>query len=122
MRPLLALLMITLLAGSLAACEVLGPDQGAVSARSIGAALFLTNKTEARIYYFVVGRETAALINWAPHLGLEKSVGRSATGRIAHEAIFRSETEQEVIVYWWHADGEQGQRQPGPIQSFVIGL
>ena len=122
MRPLPVLFVMALLAGALAACEVLSPDEGEVSAHSIGETLFLANKTDARIYHFVVGRETAALINWAPHLNPDKSVGRATTARIPHEEIFRAETEQEAVVYWWHALEDDGPPQPGEIHSLVVGL
>ena len=100
--------------------RLLGEDE--VSAHSIGEVLFITNTTSARIYYFAVGRETAAHINWAPHLGREKSVDKGAAVRIHHEDIYRSETEQEAIVFWWHALERDVQREPGEIQSLVVGL
>ena len=88
MSRLSSLILLLLLIGALPGCEVLVLGEDEVSGHSIGEVLFITNTTSARIYYFAVGRETAAHINWAPHLGREKSVGKGATVRIHHEDIF----------------------------------
>ena len=118
MRFLVGLLLLSALSG----CAVLEPTQGHIIASSSGTTLFVANRTDARIYHFIVGRETAALINWAPSLNPENSVDRGKTARIRHDDIFRSETEHEVIVYWWHAVERDGQQQPGEIQSVVARL
>ena len=118
--PLCVLLLFVI--AVLPACEVLGPDEATLSARSFGDDLYITNKTQARTYYFVVGRGTAAAILWAPHLNMEESIAPGKGTRIAHENIFRRETEREVIVYWWHAAGRGTGREPGEIQSLVVSL
>ncbi len=118
----LSSLFLLLLIGALPGCEMLGPGEGEVSARSIGDGLFVTNSTQARIYYFIVGRGTAASSLWQAHLNQEQSVARGKTARIDHDDIFRSETEREVIVNWWRADGRGLGRKPGEIHSFVVRL
>lgn len=123
MRYLASLLTACFLLGTLPACEVLGGADDTVVARSIGSSLVVTNKTSARIYYFVVGRATAALINWAPHLDPENSVARGTSALVRHEHIFRSDDETEAIVFWWHAVERAGQLPaPGEIQAVVVGL
>ena len=115
-------LLLFLLIGLLPACEVAGPGEGEVFAQSSGEKLFVTNRTSSRVYYFIVGRGTAALIFWAPHLGLDDSVDRGRTARIGHDDIYRDKTEREVIVFWWHAEGHGADRKPGEIHSFVVAL
>lgn len=116
-------LVVFILIGPLPACEVLGGDDDTVVARSIGSSLVVTNKTSARIYYFVVGRATAALINWAPHLDPENSVAHGTAALVRHEHIFRSDDETEAIVFWWHAVERDGQSPaPGEIQAVVVRL
>lgn len=118
MRLLAGLLLLSLLSS----CALLNPKEDEVSARSIASILFVTNGTDARIYYFIVGRETATLIDWLPHLNLETSIGRRQTARIDPEHLFRSETEDEVIVYWWHAVVREGEAAPGEVHSFIVRL
>ena len=122
MPRLPSLILLLLLIGALPACEVIGPGEGEVTAQSIGDRLFVTNRTSSRTYHFIVGRGTAAFILWAPHLNEEDSVDRGKTVRIGHDDIFRQETEREVIVFWWHADGHGTGREPGEIHSFVVAL
>ena len=121
--PRLPFLILLLLIGALPGCEVLGLDDDEVSARVIGAALLVTNNTEARIYYFIVGRETAALINWAPQLNEERSVARGKTAWLNRkDDVEGSKDEREAIVHWWHAVERDGQREPGEIHAFTIRL
>lgn len=116
------LFLFLLLIGMLPACEVVGPGEGEVFAQSSGETLFVTNRTSARVYYFIVGRDTATLIFWVPHLSLEDSVDRGRTARIGSDDIYRDETEREVIVFWWHAEGHGADRKPSGIRSFVVAL
>ncbi len=119
----LSSLFLLLLIGALPGCEMLGPDEGEVSARVFGDALFVTNKTEARIYYFIVGREAATVIRWAPRLDEERSVARGKTAWLDREDdVIGSEDEQEAFVNWWHAVERDGERVPGEVHTFVIRL
>ena len=117
--PRLPFLFLLLLLAALPGCEMFSSDEGEVSARVIGDSVFVTNNTEARIYYFIVGREAANLIDWIPRLDVEKSVTPGKTIRLDRkEDILGSSDEKEAIVHWWHAV----EREPGLVQSFVIKL
>ena len=119
----LSSLFLLLLIGALPGCEMLGPDEGEVSARSIGDGLFITNSTQARVYYFIVGRETATLIDWGPHLDVERSVTPGKTAWLDREDdVMGSEDEKEAFVHWWHAVERDGERVPGEVHTFVIRL
>ncbi len=122
-RTMRALILVLLLC-ILTSCSVFETDEkaGDVLVLSIAPHLVITNKTEARIYYFVVGRETAARINWALHTNLDQSIAKNSTVKISHQDIYRSETEKEVIVYWWHAVNAIGSIKPGESHAIVAKL
>ncbi len=120
MRFLPFLLIGSICIGTLPACAILDPNDGEVYARSIGPMFMLTNKTDARIYYFAVGRETAARINWAAHFNREASVARGETMPIPHDAVHRDEGEKEAVIYWWYAVESDGERVPSDVGSIVI--
>jgi len=117
-------LIFALLLSTLSSCSVFESDEEArkVLVLSIAPNLIITNKTEARIYYFVVGRETAARINWAPHTNRDQSIAKNAIVKISHRDVYRAETEKEVIVYWWHAINTIGSIKPSEIQAIVVEL
>ena len=121
--PRLPSLIFLLLIGVLPGCEVISPDDGDVSARVFGEALFVTNGTEARIYYFIVGRKAAEVIRWAPQLDEDRSIARGRMTRLDRvDDVVGSEDEEEAYVHWWHAVEHDGEREPGEIHTFVIGL
>ena len=118
--PFIALLL--LLISMLPACDGQGPDEATVSARSLGDALFVTNTTQTRVYYFIVGRKASTLIRWAPQLNEDHSIAQGTTIRLTQEDIVGSKDEKEIFVHWWQAVEHEGQRRPGPIQSFIVQL
>lgn len=92
-----------------------------VTATATGTHLVITNNTDAEVWTFVVGRNLDARILWQP--GVEgKGLAPGARKRIRYDDISRSEDEEEVIVSWWHAVEEEGERVPGEIRSFVAEL
>ena len=86
------------------ACALLDPSepQGRVTARATDTGLSITNHTNARVYYFAVGRETADRIDWGRHQNQEQSVAIDQTIDLPSDSIFRVLDEREVVVYWWH--------------------
>ncbi len=118
MRPLL----LVLLACLLPACSSFDASDEEVSARSFNQSVLIANRTDARIYYFVVGRATAAVINWVAHLNLDDSIARGRTASLRHSEIFRSPDEDEVIVFWWHAVRVGEDFRAGEIQGIVVAL
>lgn len=119
LRPWQYLLVLVLL---LSSCALFETDTHEVEARSASSKLLISNHTTARVYYFVVGRETAALILWAPSLDSKISIARGATAQVAHKDIYRDAQEKQVIVYWWHARELHGEMQPDEIQALVVTL
>lgn len=116
MRSLICIVLIC----ALPSCSLLAPDKGEVSVRSDESTLFITNGTNARVYYFVVGR--GALLLWAPHTNLEASIVRGATAKINHQDISHAENAEEVIVYWWHAVKREGKVEPGETHAIIVRL
>ena len=118
----LPLFILLLLIGALPGCDVFNADDE-VAVRVFGDDVYVTNNTEARIYYVIVGRETEKLINLRPHLDVEHSVTPGKTARLdLEDDILGSADEKEAVVHWWHAVERDGAREPGRGQSFVIKL
>jgi hypothetical protein len=105
----------------LSACSLVGNDEGTVSATASPPELTIQNQTDESIYTFTVGRQRAALINWAPSVGGE-GIAAGGEKHIQYEDIPRSEGGEEAIVYWWTAVRDDGERVPGEIQSIVVEL
>jgi hypothetical protein len=92
MNKILAWLGVTLAA----ACSRSGP----VDVTTEAAALRIQNASDSPVYFFVVGRQRAALINWAPCTAPPScpSVQPHAERLVPVADI----GEREAIVYWWH--------------------
>jgi hypothetical protein len=105
----------------LSACSLVGHDEGTVSATASPPELTIQNQTDEPIYTFTVGRQRAALINWAPSVGGE-GIAAGGEKHLQYEDLLRSEGGEEAIVYWWTAVRDDGERVPGEIQSIVVEL
>ena len=120
-RALLVVLATT--SGCLAST---GPDRGGVEAVDRGQYIAITNRTQRDIYTFVVGRQAAALINWAPCVSDPSCLPlpHGATRRVPFPtSSLTSTVETEALVYWWHAvPGPDGRPQPGRIQAEIVSL
>lgn len=121
--PRLPFLLFLLLIVVLPGCGVFNADDREVSARVFGDDVYVSNNTEARIYYVIVGRETEKLIDLRFHLDVEQSVTPGKTARLDREDdILGSADEKEAVVFWWHAVERDGARVPGQGGSFVFKL
>lgn len=103
-----------------------GPQNDAVDAVSREQDIAITNRTRRDIYTFVVGREAAARINWAPCVSGPSCVPLppGETRRAPFTTAQRiASAEREVLVYWWHSvRGPDGTRGPGSIQVEIVPL
>ena len=98
-----ALLLALVLA--LPACTLLGPTDDTLEVSLVQGKVFLLNRTDARRYYFVVGTETATLVDWGPHADLAHSVA-PGEGRVVPDAhVVADEDEEALIVYTWRIAG-----------------
>ncbi len=95
-----------------------------VTIRSSGTHLVVHNGTEARVYYFAVGRQLSALIDWIPHLDEALSIAPGTSATIPYDDIMMDSEagETQVIVYWWKATIRDGKRVPGGITSAIVDL
>ena len=118
-------ILILLLATSGCATST-GLDSGAVEAVARQPDIAITNRTQRDIYTFVVGRETAAMINWAPCVAGPSCspLPPGNTRRAPYATSYLiSSPEREVLVYWWHAvRGPDGRLHPGSIQVEIVAL
>jgi hypothetical protein len=99
-------------------CSLVENDEGTVSATVSAPELTIQNQTDEPIYSFTVGRQMAALINWAPSVGGE-GIAAGGEKHLQYEDLLRSKGGEEAIVYWWNAVRGDGERVPGEIQSIV---
>lgn len=119
-RPALQCLCVACVV-TLAACSLVGSDDGTVTAQATPSALKVVNQTKDTVHTFVVGRETAAAINWAAGVGGD-GLPPGEQRRIPYTDIDRRPDEGDVIVYWWKSVESDGERVPGPIQNLVVEL
>ncbi|MEM1128293.1 MAG: hypothetical protein AAGI71_16720 [Bacteroidota bacterium] len=106
----------------LAGCELLADGTSAerVTARVEGERLFVGNQTTEPVYLFAVGRQMAAVINWAATVdGPALDPGTTQTFALRDLALNAAET--ELLVYWWSAD-DANASQPGPIEAVIVDL
>ena len=107
------------------ACEHTTKPQshtGEVVVRSASSKLHITNKTDAPIYYFVVGRVSAASINWVAFSNVSNRIVKDSTMSIPYNDIYRGEHEKEVIVHWWHAARPGTAARGDEIHGIVVEL
>jgi len=90
--------------------------------------ILITNVTRQPIFTFVVGRNAAELINWAPCVAAP-SCPPLAPGKTRHApypARYLAdgrEREREALVYWWHAiRGRDGVVRPDSIRVRIVTL
>ena len=97
----LALPLLVLLGCGDATGPVAG-DEVRVQLTAVGATA--RNGTPATAYYFVVERETAALINWAGCTDPDHCPGIApgASVTVPYAQIFGWPGSGELIFYWWH--------------------
>lgn len=114
--PLLILLILP-------ACSLFDSRGGSVTAEAYSGAVIISNDTSQRLFYFVVGRRVAALINWTPHLDPAESVPARGERAIDISEIMKWEDgEEEAIVYWWRAVPGDTSKVPGTINSIIVEL
>jgi hypothetical protein len=115
--------VVLLLACFVPACSLFWPEgTGGVTVRAEAPWLYAANHTGERIYYFIVGSETATLLDWMPSLDPATSIRAGSTAKIGYDAIYRGPEETEAVFYWWHAVERGGQRQPGEVHAIVVSL
>jgi hypothetical protein len=74
--------------------------------RTTGEEVVLSNGTEKPTYYFIVERETAAVLDFATCVEGPrcKSVAPGSTARIPYRQIAGYKADRkEAIVYWWRS-------------------
>lgn len=83
----------------------------------------LQNDTNDRIYFFLLGRRAAALTDWVPTLDSSESLGKGETRLFPYEEIdLHRDGEEVVLVFWWTAVEDHGERRPGKVQEIVVAL
>ena len=87
--------------------------------------LELTNGTSAPVFTFIVGREMAKVVRWAPCVEPFECppIAPGATRRVALPQGPGGAAEREALVNWWHrATGPDGTMQPDSIRTIVVPL
>lgn len=83
--------------------------------------LVIRNHSEATIWTFVAGRQALTTMLWAPSVDGE-GIAPGEADSVAIADIPKGPAEQEVVVHWWHAVVQEGERVPGAVQSIVVAL
>lgn len=119
-RTIVVLAVLTLLAlvglAATACSSAFEVEDEGLRVRAEDGAVSLRNGTGAAVFYFLVERNTAAVIDWIPCLDPETCarVDDGETLRIAHEEITGwEEGESEAILYWWHLVEREPPIPPG---------
>ena len=90
------------LAAALVGCS---SSFGPVDVVTQASALRILNSSDAPIYYFIVERQSAALVDWAPCTKPSTcpSVAAHGDAEVPFSRIVGYEPgEREAIFYWWH--------------------
>jgi len=118
-----------ILAVAAAACvsPVIASEDGTLRVQANGHHLIMVNRSDAPAFYFLVERETAAVIDWVPCVDL----GGDCPTVSAHDGIQVKYTEiagytpeaREISVYWWFAVADQhGGLRPDSIRTLIVPL
>ncbi|MDN5204879.1 hypothetical protein QQ008_26040 [Fulvivirgaceae bacterium BMA10] len=105
-------------------CEKNDISPGDLEVSSHDKVLKIHNRFESEIYYFVVERNTAALINWVPRVGKNSPFVESGkTVEVNFESILGYKDDaEEAIVYYWIAIHQKGSLVPGNVHSIIVNL
>ena len=98
---------------------------GEVAATADSRVLRLTNRTARPAFTFVIGREIAATVLWAPCVDAARCppIAPSATRDLPYRDGLIADDEREALVHWWHADaGADGTLRPDSIRTIVVPL
>ncbi len=83
----------------------IAPDAQSVGVHLGAAGVVLTNRTDADVFYMVVEREMAVLIDWIgctdPGSACPR-VAPSSSTVVPYDQVFGWPGSGQVIVYWWH--------------------
>ena len=81
----------------------------------------ITNRTDAPVYWFIVGRKASALVDWRPMVCDEcPSIAPNATVSRRYDESLIDASEREAFVYWWHAVIVDGERRPGVVRNGIV--
>jgi hypothetical protein len=116
-------LWVMLLLMCLHGCSWPVSNDDTVSAHATNQGIVLKNNTNDRIYFILFGRRAETLINWIPTLTSRQSLGEGEIHLFPFtEIILHRDGEEAVLVFWWTAEEEQGQRRPGKVQRITVML
>ena len=83
-----------------------GPGEDEFSIQTTGEEVVMSNPTDKPTFYFIVERETAAVLDFATCVQGPrcKSVAPGTTARIPYRQIAGYKPDRkEAIVYWWRS-------------------
>ena len=125
-RSKLALVAVVLAVG----CEVpsrppTSVSDGVLTATATASVLRLRNASSQAVNYFVLARDAAPLIDWAPCAG-PTCAAIAAGGSVSlpySQIVGYSSATKEAIIWWWHSvsDGAGGYR-PDSLRTLVASL
>ncbi len=99
------------------------PVAGRVEVRLADAGMVATNHRPADIYFFLIERETAAVVDWMPctEPAACPRIAANATLTVPYDSIFGWKGDShEVLFYWWHlVPAAGGAYRPDSIRSVV---
>ena len=115
-----------ILFGILGCTDGIGPVAGSLTAQASRPAVQLNNNSSATVYTFVVERETAAVMNWAPctnpFLCPGLAPGKEATLPYSDIAGYTPGARQ-AVVYWWHlVPGDGPGLRPDSVRGVLLDL
>lgn len=105
-----------------AACEA---PVGPLVIQTGPSSLLLTNRSDSSLYYFIVERESSALIDWiACESPSCPRVGSHSAKTIPYSQIAGySDGEREAILYWWRlVPAAAGGFRFDSIRAMAVGL
>ena len=118
------LIFVFILSGLLISCKEDSINSAPVSISRIDDKISLINHTEETIYYYLIDRNTLALVLWAPSVSDDQPrLAPRGQARIALESITGYRPDSDTLVFnYWNGVMKDGTLQPGPVNQLLFAL
>lgn len=121
--------LVVLVALALTGCSNSSPTApwrtGTVAAVASQGRILITNGTKQPVFTMAVGRQSLALINWAPCVDPVRCppIEPGGTREVPYPGGGIGPEEREAVVYWWHARQDPGDGvSPDAIRTIIVDL
>lgn len=96
-------------------------DVGGVEALALADQVVLTNKTSSPVFYFLVGREASALVDWIACADPDRCPTIQPGSSISvQRSQINGGSEPEILVFWWHGVNTPAGPRPDSVRRAIL--